>query len=248
MKHLFVTLFVVGSVGFGTCPAAAARLAGKVTVTPELRNALAEAEKAASTVGRPATWNEPNGVLPVEPPRVDPAVDLAVAIAKDGEPNQKADPLTTVEIRNVRLEPTVVLVHPGTTIRFKNVEPLDHELYCPTMPDFKPEKQSRDTFRPIAFVNTGVYEIRDKLFPHFLAWVVVSDARIVIRPGADGAFAFEELLPGKYTIKVFHRGQVIAEQPLEVKDQREIAVEIKLPAPATAPAPQAAAPPTPAGR
>ena len=96
------------------------------------------------------------------------------------------------------------------------------------MKSFPPERQSRNAFRPIDFPKEGVFEIHCKLFSHFKGWIVVTKSTDVLTVDTKGAFTLEEMEPGKYTIKVSHRGAWIHEKSFEITKEREIQVEINL--------------------
>ncbi len=210
-------------------PTLAAKVQGKIVVTKELRESLSELDgknrKAAST----GYWNEPNGVIQVDPPFVNPSRDLGVVLIKDGAADRGPDDVLTVKVLAGSLEKNLVIIEPGTRIKFVSIDPYDHELYSPGMKNFLPEKQSRNAFRPIDFPKEGVFEVRCKLFSHFKAWIVVTKSTDVLKVDAKGAFTLEDMELGKYTIKVSHRGAWIHEQSFEIEKERgEIKMEIKL--------------------
>jgi plastocyanin len=221
-------VFLALAVGLGAYPAQATKVTGKVVVTPEFREALERAAKAREEGQTASYWNEPNGLLPVEPPRVDPSLDLGVVLFQEGTPAPGPDAVATVPVRAARLERGVVVVRPGSTLRFNNVDPFDHELFSPTVEAFKPERQAKGAFRPIEFKAEGTYEVRCQLMPHFLGWVVAVPATLVLELSKAGEFKLEELAPGKYTIKVFHGGAWIHEESFVVEDKREQVLEFKL--------------------
>jgi plastocyanin len=224
------------AVCLGSLPALAAKVTGKVVVTKEFRESVERAAKAKQEGQQASYWNEPNGLLPVEPPRVDPSLDLGVVLFKEGAPAPGPDAVATVPVRAARLEKSVVVVRPGSSLRFNNVDPFDHELYSPTVETFKPERQAKGAFRPVEFKGEGVYEVRCQMMPHFLGWVVAVPATLVLELNKAGEFKLDELEPGKYTIKVFHGGAWVHEESFTVEDKREQAFEFKLKGDGTVPA------------
>ncbi len=221
-------VFLALAVCLGAGPAAATKVTGKIVVTKEFREALERAAKKQEEGKTVSYWNEPNGLLPVEPPQVDPSADLGVVLFQDGAPAPGPDDVATVSVRAARLEKNVVVVRPGSTLRFNNVDPFDHELFSPTVEAFKPERQAKGAFRPIEFKAEGTYEVRCKMMPHFLGWVVAVPATLVLELDKTGGFKFDDLAPGKYTIKIFHGGSWVHEEAFVVEDRREQAFEFKL--------------------
>ena len=224
----FVALVAVLAFCLSGNPTLATRVQGKIVVTKELRESLSEAEEKNRTAVNTGYWNEPNGVIQVVPPFVNPSRDLGVVLIKDGAADRGPNDVVTVKVLAGSLEKNLVVIEPGTRIKFVSVDPYDHELYSPGMKNFLPERQSRNAFRPIDFPVEGVFDVHCKLFSHFKAWIVVTRSTDVLTVDAKGAFTLEDMEPGKYTIKVSHRGAWIHEQSFEITKEREIQVEIKL--------------------
>ncbi len=208
-------------------PAQATKLSGKVVVTKELRKTLEKDEKAKSTV---CYWNEENGSIPVQDPYVRPNSDLVAVILPEGAEPAKPEQPEIVKVRTGGLERNIVTVRPGGTIRFQNVDQLDHELYSPNMPEFKAEKTAGSGGeRTVDFPQEGIFEVRCRLMPHFQAFVVVTSAPIIVSLESDGSFNVDELEPGKYTLKIAMNGKWIHTQSFEVSKSREMKLpEVKL--------------------
>ncbi|MDJ0763759.1 MAG: hypothetical protein QNJ97_12325 [Myxococcota bacterium] len=208
----------------------AEKVTGKIVSSEELKASLAAAEKRRADTKRAYYWNEPNGIVPVRPPSIDPSRDLAVVLFRDGASDPKPDPLSTVKVHAGALERRVVVTRPGSTIRFRNVDPFDHALFSPTLPVFKAEQQSNGAFRPIEFQNEGVYEVHCRLMPHFKAYVVVTKASAIVPVKPDGTFALADVEAGNYTLKVFHEGKWLHTQSFALGNgnPREAKLEIEL--------------------
>lgn len=219
--------------------AMSAGVAGKVIVTRKLLDSLAEAQKKREGEAKAYYWNEPNGISPVRPPQVDPANDIGMVLIRKGDTDSKPDKLTTVKVRAGGMEPSVIVVRPGSTIRFRNVDPYEHELYVPKMSNFPPELQSNGSFRPIEFGEEGIFEVRCRIAPHFRAYVVVVKAGLAVALKTDGQFSSGSLEPGDYHLKVFHGGTWIHNGSVTIPEglKKDIKVEVRLePAGASAPA------------
>jgi hypothetical protein len=222
--------------------AEAAKVVGKVVVTEQFRRALADAELKSQAGAKSGYWNEPNAVRDIDPPAVAPDADLGIALILEGAPAPKAGEPVEANIRAGNLEKRVIIVRPGTNVKFRSIDPFDHELYVPNMDWFPPEKQSRGAFRMIEFAKEGIFEVRCRLMPHMKAWIVVTPATYILSADANGSFSVDGLQPGKYTIRVFHNGAWLADQKLEIANERgDVPVEVKLDVPSAAP-PAAAAP------
>lgn len=223
-----VSVLLSVAIGLMALQGWSATLKGKISVNNTLRAELDKADKK-ETDSR-CYWNEPNGITSVVPPNIDPATDIAVVLTREGAEAPKPDDLATVIVRAADLERKVLVTRPGSTIRFRNEGPFDHELYSIGLDSFRPEKQSSGAFRPIEFAKEGDYEVRCKLMPHFKAYVVVTSATAIVEVARDGTFTVDNLVPGKYVFKIFYSGEWIKHESFEVKDdtKREVSLQIEL--------------------
>jgi hypothetical protein len=222
----FIAIVVGVAFSLSSNPAFATKINGRVQVTTEFRESLAKQESDEGKAVNNYYWNQPNGIISVMPPLVDPTSDLAMVVFKEGSDPEGPDDVTSVDVRTGSLAKTVVVTRPGSTIRFLNVSPFNHELYSPQLSSFKPELQSTKAFRAIEFKEEGVYEVRCKLMPHLSAYVVVTGGKDIELKG-DGTFQ-EELEPGKYTFKVFHGGKWVHKESVDTEGNRNVTVQIKL--------------------
>lgn len=225
LSSFFMVFLIAASVSGA---ASAGKLRGKLVVGSKYIEWLNDQEREAESARRASYWRTPNGVLPIRP--LDVAFDNEVAVVlrrEDGKP-EKPDKVKTVDVLAGKLEPTVVVTHPGSTLRFKNVDPFEHELYSPGLTDFQPDRQTQGSFRPIDFPQEGTFEVRCRLMPNFLGYVVVTPAEIVAQVKKDGTFSMEDIEEGKYTVQVFHRGKWIATQKVDVEDGRRNAAFVEI--------------------
>lgn len=207
-------------------PAQATKVTAKITVSKEYIDALDAAESSRSAGNKDCYWKLPNSIIPVALPSVEFGDDAAVVLFKDdGEP-VKPNEVETVKVHAGQLETNVVVTKPGSTLKFLNVSPYNQELFSPELSAMKPEIQSTNSFRAIEFPAEGVFQIRSKMYPHFSAYVVVTQGtKISLKP--DDTLS-EELEPGKYTLKVFHNGKWVHKQSFAVEGGRMDPVTVKL--------------------
>jgi plastocyanin len=199
-------------------------------------------------------WQAENGVLPTRRPRLD--LDRDVAVALHGAAPAGQLPTVIVRMIDGGLRPAAIVVRPGTLVRFENNDLFAHELFVPNPASpmgqdwFRAEATSRGSTRDVRFTQEGTFEIRCKRAPHLRAWVAVENVTTSVTPDVDGKFAFDDVTPGNYRLRVFHAGQWIGEKPVEVEDGRtqEVEMQATLPAaPAATAAPAASAAPATAG-
>jgi hypothetical protein len=213
---------------FAPAVAFAAKITGKLIIAEEFTQALDDAERSQGEAERAYYWKQPNGVIPVRSPRVDFTSDIAVLLFKEGAGAPPPDEIASVKVHTGGLEKTQIVTRPGSTIKLRNVDPYDHELYSPDMKSFKPERQSNGAFRPIDFPEEGVFKIRCKLIPHFLGHVVVTKATQILEVAADGTIVPTDIETGNYKLQVVYAGKTVHEESIVVGQGKTPALQIKL--------------------
>ncbi len=214
---------------FQLSPAHAAKLTGKVVVSKEFREALGKGESQDGGGTQEFYWKLPNGILPVLPPAVDPEKDIAVVLFKKGDDTSKPDEVGKYTVHTGRMERGVIVTRPGSTLEFINESPFTHELFSPQLAAFKPEAQSTKSPRRIEFPEEGIFEIRCKLMPNFLTYVVVTPG-VDLAVKADGTLS-REMDKGDYILKVFHGGKWVYKHSFSVDGGRLEPLQVKLTAP-----------------
>lgn len=228
LMQRYLIVLIIPLVASFSISAAAATLSGKISVSKNFLEQLDEQRKETEKNSVHGYWNEPNGVRPVAPVRVDLSSDIGVAIFREGAEDPKADPVLSLNVMTGSLEKNVVVIRPQSRIKFVMKSPFDHELYAPGKHDFKAQQQGSNSFRPIDFYSAGIFEVKCKLFPHFQGWVVATPATYVPEVSKSGTFTVDDVEEGKYTLKVFFRGQWIVAKKFEVSGKKqEIAVELQ---------------------
>jgi len=133
---------------------------------------------------------------------------------------------TTVVMRDGTITPSTIVVQHGTALRIRNEDDFGHELYVEGLKEFAAVPTSSGQTRTVQMDQTGVFVLRDKLAPHVRGQLhVIAKVTQVVNPSADGGFVFNDVPPGKYTLKVFRNANEIASKELEVTSTRELTVE-----------------------
>jgi hypothetical protein len=205
--------------------AAAATVRGTITLPAEARSADA----------REGHWRVENGVLPIAPRVPDPRTGVIVVLESANAPKKEPDKSTvTIDLRGLRLDPQVLAVPIGATVSFKNADRVPHMLYFEggsslLPPEATPSGQSR----AVRVLAAGEWIVRDQEYPHIEGAIVVSPSPWFTTVDDRGAFKIDAP-EGKYTLRVFWRGQWVMTQPLEV-GPRSTDVSLQLPAPSARP-------------
>lgn len=210
-------------------PTHAAKLTGKIVVSKEFREALGKGESEEGGGVQGYYWQLPNGILPVLPPAVDPEKDIAVVLLRKGDDKSQPDEVGKYKVHTGGMERKAIVTRPGSTLEFINESPFTHELYSPQLASFKPEAQSTKSPRRIEFPEAGIFEVRCKLMPNFLSYVVVTPG-VDLAVKDDGTIA-RELDKGDYVLKVFHGGKWVYKHSFSVDGGRLEPLQVKLTAP-----------------
>lgn len=174
-------------------------------------------------------WMVENGVLPVLPPSVDWSADILVALMKK-EARPSTGGIESVTIKSALFNPSVIVVKPKTTIKFKNEDPFVHSIYSPDLGQtFAPEILPSRQLRQVQFLNPGIYSISCKMTPHLEGYVIV-DPKVAATtsPADDATFTFEEVEPGSYTVSIYYKREVVGRQEVEVVEEDTVELEIEI--------------------
>jgi plastocyanin len=137
-----------------------------------------------------------------------------------------------VDQRGCAFVPRVVVVPAGGTVDFLNNDRLLHNIHAtPALNTAFNRTQPKDRTIPITFQKAEIVRIDCDLHSWMRAWVVVADHPYYRVTPADGAFAYDNLPPGKYRLKIWHErlGTVTQEVAVPDKGNAALNVELKLP-------------------
>lgn len=135
--------------------------------------------------------------------------DLGDAVLYLEGPKSPADraPRTTVEIAitDKVYAPHVVVVPVGSTVRFPNHDPFNHNVFSVNEPNqFDLGLYGRGEVRSQTFTQPGLVRVYCNVHPRMVAYVFVMENRYYAQPGTDGAFSIDSVPPGRYRLHVWH--------------------------------------------
>jgi hypothetical protein len=168
---------------------------------------------------RPAyNWELENGVKEVLPTRVSAQRELAVVLVGAGEP--KAADALEVSVLGGTLMPATLVLRSGTTLRIRNDDEIGHELFAKGLDGFSPEATSPGATRSVHLVKVGSWPLLDRLAAHASAHLhVLANLIASAKLEPNGSFAFADVAPGKYTLKVFRGSAELVAKEIEVGDR-----------------------------
>jgi plastocyanin len=181
-----------------TWSGAGAEVAGKIILQKKLRR----------TVVTPTVYNLRAGAVESvspEPRATSPFGRVAVWL----EPSRAENviPITaTIEQRNHRFEPELVIVPKGSAVEFPNLDLVFHNIFSLSAArafdlGYYPKGQSRQ----VTFPRSGVVQVYCHVHSNMYAAIVVVPSRWAAQPESDGSFGWPDVPPGKYRLMAWQR-------------------------------------------
>src|SRR5438128_9771686 len=114
---------------------------------------------------------------------------------------------STVEIAitDKTYAPHVVVVPLGSTVRFPNHDPFNHNVFSVSEPNsFDLGLYGRGEAKSYTFAHPGLVRVYCNVHPRMVAYVLVMENRYYAQPGSDGSFAIDNVPAGRYRLHVWH--------------------------------------------
>ena len=175
-----------------------------------------------------------NEVLNIQRLLMDPRTEMVVTLVGTGL-SRTATARPVLRMEDARFNPPVVAAGPGEKVIFRNSDSTVHILEPASkakggqkfMAPLRIQSGSETTH---SFTKEGVYQIRCSEVPHMQATVIVRAGALFQIPDATGAFRFEEVPPGSYSLQIWYRGKWVIKQSLKVKKAKgKLSVKVLLP-------------------
>jgi plastocyanin len=213
----------VGAALFGSSPASATDVRGRLVGYEHLRNPVWVAAKDPNRHGY--SFREPVTTVPAGLRKLFPQISKEICIFALGTSAGGAGKPVGVRVSGGRTTPMTLVVTPGTELRFKNADPFDHRLYGVGFGTFAVSTTAKGALRRWTPQEGGRYEIRDELSPSLLMWVVVEPSAVATAfPGSDGRFSLTVDQPGQYSIQAYFAGEAVGKPILVAVDKRDVDV------------------------
>ena len=138
-----------------------------------------------------------------------PSPDLGDAVlyleGSTGE-TVSARPVTVeIAITDKTYAPHVVVIPAGSTVRFPNHDPFNHNVFSLSEGNqFDLGLYGRGEAKSYTFTHAGLVRVYCNVHPRMVAYVLVMANRYYAQPGTDGSFAIDNVPPGRYRLHVWH--------------------------------------------
>jgi plastocyanin len=138
-----------------------------------------------------------------------PSPDLSDAVLYLETPaavTTAARPVTVeIAITDKIYAPHVVVVPLGSTVRFPNHDPFNHNVFSVSEPNsFDLGLYGRGEAKSYTFTHPGLVRVYCNVHPRMVAYVLVMENRYYAQPASDGSFAIENVPAGRYRLHVWH--------------------------------------------
>jgi hypothetical protein len=110
-----------------------------------------------------------------------------------------------IAITDKAYAPHVVVVPAGSTVRFPNHDPFNHNVFSVSEPNsFDLGLYGRGETKSYTFEHPGLVRVYCNVHPRMVAYVQVMANPHYAQPGTDGAFVIENVPAGRYRLHVWH--------------------------------------------
>ena len=132
--------------------------------------------------------------------------DAVVYLEGAATPVTAAAPVTVeIAITDKVYAPHVVVVPVGSTVRFPNHDPFNHNVFSVSEPNtFDLGLYGRGEAKSWTFQQPGLVRVYCNVHPRMVAYVLVMANRLYAQPGQDGSFTIENVPPGRQRLHVWH--------------------------------------------
>jgi len=142
-----------------------------------------------------------------------------------------AKPTTvTLEQKERRFSPDLVVIPAGSSVSFPNLDPIFHNVFSLSKAkSFDLGFYPKDQTRTVAFNEPGIVFVNCHLHPNMAASIVVTPNAWATRSARDGKFSLKDLPPGKYEIVAWHKAAGFFRQTVEVGPSAPAAIQFFIP-------------------
>ena len=126
-------------------------------------------------------------------------------------------------------QPRVIAVPRDAAVDFPNVDPIFHNVFSVSPGNrFDLGLYRSGTSKPNVFHETGLVRVYCNIHPQMVGFVMVVDSSFVAVTGKDGAFRFEGVPPGTWTVRAWNEESGEASSPARVRAGADAAVAFTL--------------------
>ena len=115
-------------------------------------------------------------------------------------------------------QPRLIAVARDAAVEFPNVDPIFHNVFSVSPGNrFDLGLYRSGTSKPNVFREPGLVRVYCNIHPQMVGFVMVVDSTFVAVTGKDGAFRFEGVPPGDWTVRIWHEEGGDGQMPVKVR-------------------------------
>ncbi len=154
-----------------------------------------------------------------------------IAVWLDSPTEAASSPvIATLEQRNKRFEPDLLVIPVGSTVNFPNLDPVFHNIFSLSRTQsFDLGYFSEGRSRSVKFPRTGIVQVYCHVHPEMHAVIIVTSTPWSGKPQHDGTFSWSGIPAGKYRLYVWQRSVGLIHRTVAVPETGDIHVNISLP-------------------
>ncbi|SRR5579871_91367 len=136
----------------------------------------------------------------------------------------------SMEQKNRRFSPDLLVIPQGSTVSFPNLDSIFHNVFSLSKPkSFDLGNYPMNQTRLVTFPKAGVVFVNCHLHPNMAAAIVVTPNRWSTRAAESGHFSLPGVPAGKYTIVAWHKSAGFFRQEIQVGEKGKSGIEFLIP-------------------
>jgi plastocyanin len=154
-----------------------------------------------------------------------------VAVYLEGGPNSPSGFVkASIEQRDRRFVPDLVVIPAGSTVSFPNLDPIFHNVFSLSKAkSFDLGNYPKGQTRLVTFPAPGVVAMYCHLHSNMAATIVVAPNRWAVRADANGAFTLKDVPAGTYTIVAWHKTAGTFRKSVTIGEHSDAEINFTLP-------------------
>jgi len=159
-----------------------------------------------------------------------PDLGAAVVYLEGGTAGGAARPVTVdIAINDKEFVPRVVVVPVGSTVRFQNHDPFDHNVFSGSGPNpFDLGQYGRGEAKTWTLTSPGLVRVFCNIHPRMVAFVQVMAGRHFTQAAADGSFEIVAVPPGTWVLHAWHERSQEVSRAVTVTTAGASGIELQL--------------------
>jgi plastocyanin len=136
----------------------------------------------------------------------------------------------SIEQRDRRFVPDLVVVPAGSVVSFPNFDPIFHNVFSLSKAkSFDLGNYPKGQSRVLTFATPGIVAVYCHLHPNMAATIVVAPSRWAVRADEKGAFTLKDVPPGTYTVVAWHKAVGTFRKTVTISGNTDAEADFTLP-------------------